>query len=75
MRVKKDSLYTIPGNVPKPGSIQVGCRFAARCAFAQERCVQENPPMYRAAATHQARCFLLEEKIGGEVRGELVIES
>ena len=75
MRFKKDSLYTIPGNVPKPGSIQVGCRFAARCAFAQERCVQENPPMYRATTTHQARCFLLEETIGGEVRGELVIES
>ena len=75
MRFKKDSLYTIPGNVPKPGSIQVGCRFAARCAFAHERCVQENPPMYRAATTHQARCFLLEEKIGGEVRGELVVES
>ena len=75
MRIKKDTLYTIPGNVPKPGSIQVGCRFAARCEFAHERCVQENPSMYKAATTHQARCFLLEEKIGGEVRGELVVES
>ena len=75
MRIKKDTLYTIPGNVPKPGSIQVGCRFAARCEFAHERCLQENPSIYKATAVHHARCFLLEEKTGGEVRGELVVES
>ncbi|WP_431027969.1 ABC transporter ATP-binding protein [Lysinibacillus sp. LZ02] len=75
MRFKKDSLHSIPGNVPKPGSIMTGCRFAPRCQFAQERCLQENPPMYKATDGHEARCFLVEEKAGGEVYDELVVES
>ncbi len=43
MRYKKERLYSIPGNVPKPGSIRQGCRFAARCEFAFDRCLKENP--------------------------------
>ena len=39
MRYKKDRLYSIPGNVPKPGPVQQGCRFAARCEFAFDRCL------------------------------------
>lgn len=63
MRFKKDELYSIPGNVPKPGTIEVGCRFAERCQFATERCVQETPALYEAAGHGQrARCFLVEEK-------------
>ncbi|RKJ12661.1 ABC transporter ATP-binding protein, partial [Butyricicoccus sp. 1XD8-22] len=66
MRYKKDTLYSIPGNVPKPGSIEVGCRFASRCEFAMERCANENPSLYEVNAEegHRARCFLLEEKGG-----------
>jgi len=62
MRYKKDSLYSIPGTVPKPGTIKNGCRFAARCEFAMERCLQETPPLYEATEHHRARCFLLEEQ-------------
>lgn len=62
MRYKKDSLYSIPGTVPKPGTIKDGCRFAARCEFAMERCLQETPPLYAATEHHRARCFLLEEQ-------------
>lgn len=67
MRFKKGNLHAIPGNVPKPGSIQVGCRFAPRCEFVTERCMTETPPIYQVetASTHKARCFLLEEE--GEV--------
>lgn len=64
MRYKKDSLYSIPGNVPKPGSITTGCRFAPRCAFVHERCTVENPALYTAGQAHEARCFLVEEKAG-----------
>ncbi|AWE08726.1 peptide ABC transporter ATP-binding protein [Lysinibacillus sp. 2017] len=60
MRFKKDSLYSIPGNVPKPGSITTGCRFAPRCEFAFERCMMENPPLYETSSSHQGRCFLLD---------------
>lgn len=64
MRFKKDKLYSIPGNVPKPGTIKVGCMFAPRCEFKQERCVVETPPLYDSNSPniHRARCFLLEER-------------
>lgn len=75
MRYKKDSLYSIPGNVPKPGSVKVGCRFAERCEFATERCTTENPALYELSNAHKSRCFLVEEE-GGYVNGkESLIES
>jgi peptide/nickel transport system ATP-binding protein len=59
VREKKERLYSIPGNVPKPGSIKQGCRFAARCDKAFDRCLLEDPPLYSAAGNgHQVRCFL-----------------
>lgn len=61
MRYKKDTLYSIPGNVPKPGSITKGCRFAPRCPHAFERCLEETPKLYEAGNLHVARCFLLEK--------------
>ena len=64
MRFKKDTLYSIPGNVPKPGSVTQGCRFAARCEFVHERCLNENPTLYGAGEHHEARCFLVEQKAG-----------
>lgn len=48
MRVKKERLYSIPGQVPKPGSHRQGCSFAPRCTHASERCVKEEP-QYRAS--------------------------
>jgi len=62
MRLKKDRLYSIPGSVPKPGSIEIGCRFAERCEFAFDRCTKENPPIYQTGEQHTSRCFLVEEK-------------
>jgi peptide/nickel transport system ATP-binding protein len=59
IREKKERLYSIPGNVPKPGSIKQGCRFAARCKHAFERCFQENPQLYETDEKgHRVRCFL-----------------
>lgn len=61
MRYKKDSLYSIPGSVPKPGSIRQGCRFAPRCEYAMETCTKSNPELYQTGKNHKARCFLVEE--------------
>lgn len=62
MRFKKERLYSIPGNVPKPGSIKVGCKYAARCEFAFDRCRVEDPALYQTAADHKTRCFLFDPK-------------
>lgn len=74
MRYKKESLYSIPGTVPKPGSIKVGCRFAERCEFAMERCTQETPPFYKATEQHKSRCFLQAEQ-EVTLRDECTVES
>jgi len=59
MREKKERLYSIPGNVPKPGSVKTGCRFAERCEHAFERCWTETPELYRTDVEgHRVRCFL-----------------
>ncbi|WP_199426374.1 ABC transporter ATP-binding protein [Thermaerobacillus caldiproteolyticus] len=59
IRGKKERLYSIPGSVPKPGSIQQGCRFAARCEHAFERCFRETPSLYETGKNgHRVRCFL-----------------
>ncbi|MFX3675077.1 MAG: ABC transporter ATP-binding protein [Paenisporosarcina sp.] len=62
MRFKKQRLYSIPGNVPKPGSIKTGCRFAARCAFAFDKCLTQNPDLYQTSPVHKTRCFLYEDQ-------------
>lgn len=61
MRFKKEALYSIPGSVPKPGTIEMGCRFADRCQFAMPRCTTETPKLYEAATGQMARCFLIEQ--------------
>ncbi len=72
MRYKKQRLYAIPGNVPKPGSVTQGCRFAERCEFAFERCRLEEPVLYVVSPEHKSRCFLTEEVVADE---RAVIES
>jgi peptide/nickel transport system ATP-binding protein len=40
---KADRLPAIPGRPPDLAAVPDGCRFAPRCAFAQERCRAEEP--------------------------------
>lgn len=76
MRYKKETLHSIPGNVPKPGSVKVGCRFASRCEHAMERCTKETPPLYEVNSpnSHKARCYLVSER-GGISNVQSVAES
>jgi peptide/nickel transport system ATP-binding protein len=54
-------LDTIPGFLPGPGEVQVGCIFAKRCALAKERCREETPPMYEVSASRTSRCHFQEQ--------------
>ncbi|MGM7703314.1 ABC transporter ATP-binding protein [Pseudalkalibacillus sp. Hm43] len=58
MRDKKDRLYSIPGTVPKPGSIQKGCQFAPRCEHAFDRCFAETPELENQEDGSRVRCWL-----------------
>ena len=50
-------LPEIPGAVPDLLRHIEGCPFAPRCAFAFERCEQENPSLQRIAAAHDVACW------------------
>ncbi|SFC22546.1 peptide/nickel transport system ATP-binding protein [Bacillus sp. OV322] len=67
MREKKDRLYSIPGNVPKPGGAPLGCQFAPRCAHAMDRCLSETPPLHAFENGQQVRCWLHEDGKGDKI--------
>ncbi|MED3563533.1 ABC transporter ATP-binding protein [Bacillus xiapuensis] len=59
LRGKIERLYSIPGNVPAPGTVKKGCRFAARCSEAFSRCFEESPQLYKMEKDeHEVRCLL-----------------
>ncbi|MGH9028785.1 MAG: oligopeptide/dipeptide ABC transporter ATP-binding protein, partial [Acidimicrobiales bacterium] len=45
-----------PGTPPDLIRPPAGCRFAARCRYAQERCTQEEPQLTNAGSGHQFAC-------------------
>ncbi|MBR5579184.1 MAG: ABC transporter ATP-binding protein [Lachnospiraceae bacterium] len=50
-------LEAIPGAVPHPLDLPVGCKFAPRCKYATERCHKEEPQLTKVSDTQQIRCF------------------
>jgi oligopeptide/dipeptide ABC transporter ATP-binding protein len=52
-------LTTIEGQPPSLMNLPAGCRFAARCAHAAERCREANPDTFRVGEEHTADCWRL----------------
>jgi peptide/nickel transport system ATP-binding protein len=52
-----ERLATIEGMVPNMAAPPVGCRFAPRCPFADDRCRGERPPVVRLDGGRWSRCF------------------
>jgi oligopeptide/dipeptide ABC transporter ATP-binding protein len=51
-------LAVIPGRPPNLIHPPKGCKFSPRCAYAQQRCIDEEPPLYEAETPgHYYRCF------------------
>ena len=50
-------LDAIPGAVPHPLKLPKGCKFAPRCKYATERCLNEEPEMIHVSETQQVCCF------------------
>lgn len=64
---KEERLYSIPGNVPKPGSIKAGCSFAPRCDQVTDICYANSPLLIEVEDGHDCRCFLYSTEGGAEV--------
>ena len=56
-----DRLYMIKGMVPNLLKKQLGCLFAPRCDYAQERCFKEEPALTELGA-RKVRCFKYSEQ-------------
>jgi peptide/nickel transport system ATP-binding protein len=56
----KMRLEAIPGTVPKLIEPAEGCRFAARCKYAEASCSKSTPPLREITPAHKVACFLAE---------------
>lgn len=61
--VRGEKLHVIEGIVPSLHQIPVGCRFAPRCPFADEKCRHHPPDLFEVGDSHRARCWH-HERIG-----------
>jgi peptide/nickel transport system ATP-binding protein len=57
-------LQEIPGIVPPLNNLPAGCAFAARCAFADERCRAQYPPYEELRPRHRVACWHAEQLYG-----------
>jgi peptide/nickel transport system ATP-binding protein len=55
-----ERLDSLPGRVPGPDAVFVGCRFADRCPAVFSRCKVEESAFHEAAPGHFVRCHLAE---------------
>ena len=52
-----ERLESIPGAVPHPLNLPKGCKFAPRCKYCTERCLEEEPKLVQVNDQQQIRCF------------------
>ena len=57
----KSELYAIPGTPPDLYAPPKGCAFAARCPYAMEACLKEDPGICLRSGP-RLRCWLLGPK-------------
>jgi oligopeptide/dipeptide ABC transporter ATP-binding protein len=55
-RVRERERVILLGDVPSPIDPPSGCRFHPRCPKAQQRCIEEEPPLERKASGDLAAC-------------------
>ncbi len=61
LKEKKNRLNAIPGQVPNPIDLPVGCKFHPRCYLMIEECKKEEPPLFKVNEDHFSRCIRWKE--------------
>jgi len=57
LEVETDRLSSIPGQPPKLDSHFIGCRFAPRCTWYDDKCTREEPPLVQMGDNHYVTCW------------------
>ena len=52
-----ERLDAIPGAVPHPLDLPKGCKFAPRCKYCTEKCMNEVPELVKVGENQEVRCF------------------
>ena len=60
---KGKRLDAIPGAVPNPLYLPKGCKFAPRCKYCTQKCLEEEPTLQEVGPNHQVRCFYAEKAV------------
>lgn len=63
---KEIRLSTIEGVVPSPTELPIGCHFAPRCEFRNEKCIRDDIPLFRIHKDIEVRCVLFEPETNGD---------
>ena len=58
----KDKIEPIPGVVPHPLALPKGCKFAPRCKYCTQRCIDEEPELKEVGNGQLIRCFYPEKE-------------
>lgn len=56
-------LTPIEGSVPHPLALPKGCKFAPRCKYATNRCLEEEPPLIEASEEQLIKCFYPQKEV------------
>ena len=59
----KGKLEPIPGAVPHPLALPKGCKFAPRCKYCTQKCIDEEPELIEVASGQKIRCFYPEKEV------------
>ena len=70
-------LEPIPGAVPHPLALPKGCKFAPRCKYCTQKCIDEEPPLTEIVTGQSIRCFYpeKEERRSAEHKEKVVIHN
>jgi oligopeptide/dipeptide ABC transporter ATP-binding protein len=58
-------LAVIPGRPADPANLPAGCAFAARCAFASDRCRAQDPPLVADPNGREVACWHVDAVLAG----------
>ncbi len=73
---ERKKLDPIPGVVPHPLDLPKGCKFAPRCKYCTQKCIDEEPELKQVAENQYVRCFYAnkEERRSAE-HGEITVHN